>query len=433
MALQSGSERRSLAGAATLFYATRFVAQTAQNVFLAGLFVAAGTSATAALDLSGVFVATLIPAVVIGPFGGALADRIGPRAAVVLGALGRLAVVSAAVPLLEGPGRAWAVAFAYSSVSQLYTPGELSLVRVVRGEEPGRAHAALVALQYAGQGLGMAVLAPLLYLLGGVQLVFLTAAAGLAAHVVLAVLLGYRLRGTAAATRLTSRPAFGLQKVGAFLAAEGRAAYAVLAMAARSLAARAMVIALPVYLAREMGIGAGGLVLLFLPGAAGVAFGLAWCGRRLRTEALVPAMRLSLLTLAGAALAAAALDLGVTLAARSAPLGLFTHLAGAVDVTLAVATIVALAVGFGLTVSLVAARAVLSATAPPDQQGRVFAIQESLSEAVLLLPILVAGVGTEALGARPVLAAVALVVLAATLAGELLAARRASAFAPVPA
>lgn len=420
------AEDREFGGAHTggLFYATRFVAQTAQNVFLAALFLTAGTSARAAFDLSSVFAATLIPAVVLGPFGGALADRLGPRAALVAGAAGRLAVVAAAAVAMSSAREAWVFAFAYSTVSQLYTPAELSLVRVLRATAPGRAHAALIALQYGGQGLGMFVLAPLLLLAGGLGAVLVTAAAGLAAHVVLAVLLGYRLRGTAAATSSLSRPVFGFGDVAAFFAAEGRAAYAVLAMAARSLAARAMVIALPVYLARELGFGPGALALLFLPGAAGVASGLAWCGRGLRAEALVPAMRLSLVTLSGAALAAASLDLGVTLAARRTPLGLFAVVDSGAAAALGVAMLVALAVGFALTVSLAAARGVLSATAPLDQQGRVFAIQEAVSEAVIVLPLLLAGAGAHALGARPVLAAVGITVLAACLVGEFAAARR---------
>jgi MFS-type transporter involved in bile tolerance (Atg22 family) len=185
-----------------------------------------------------------------------------------------------------------------------------------------------------------------------------------------------------------------------------------------------MVIALPVYLARELGFGPGALALLFLPGAAGVASGLAWCGRGLRAEALVPAMRLSLVTLSGAALAAASLDLGVTLAARRTPLGLFAVVDSGAAAALGVAMLVALAVGFALTVSLAAARGVLSATAPMDQQGRVFAIQEAVSEAVIVLPLLLAGAGAHALGARPVLAAVGITVLAACLVGEFAAARR---------
>ncbi|GBD24317.1 hypothetical protein HRbin29_01995 [bacterium HR29] len=420
-------------GAAVGFYAMRFVAQSAQNVFLAALFLAAGTSARAAVDLSSVFAAILIPAVVLGPLGGAAADRLGPPAAIAVGAAGRLAVAAAAATAMDGAREAWLFAFAYSAVSQVYTPAELTLVRVLRPSQPGRAHADLVALQYGGQGLGMFVLAPLLLFVGGLQAVLLAAAAGLAAHVVLAVLLGYRIRGTAAATSSSPRPAFGFGDVLPFFAAEGRAAYAVLTMAARSLAARAMVIALPAYLAREMGIGPGGLALLFLPGAAGVASGLAWCGRGFRAEALVPAMRLSLVTLAGAALAAAALDLGVTLAARRTPLALLAGVDSGTAITLGVAMLVALATGFALTVSLVAARAVLTTTAPLGQQGRVFAIQEAVSEAVIVLPLLLAGAGAHALGARPVLAAVGVVVLAACLAGELLSARRRLAAAAAPA
>ncbi|HUE92415.1 hypothetical protein [Pseudomonas sp.] len=50
-----------------LYFAARFMGQTSQNVLLAALFVAAATSTRAAIDLSSIFVAILIPAVALGP------------------------------------------------------------------------------------------------------------------------------------------------------------------------------------------------------------------------------------------------------------------------------------------------------------------------------------------------------------------------------
>jgi ABC-type spermidine/putrescine transport system permease subunit II len=49
-----------------LYFASKFLAQTAQNLFLAALFVSAGTSDSAAVGLSSIFLAMLLPALVSG-------------------------------------------------------------------------------------------------------------------------------------------------------------------------------------------------------------------------------------------------------------------------------------------------------------------------------------------------------------------------------
>lgn len=406
-----------------LYYASRYLTQTAQNLFLAGLFVAAGTSSRAATDLSSVFVATLLPAVLLGPFGGALADRLGARTALPAGAALRFAVVAGAALLLDGPQWAWAVAFAYSAVSQLYTPAELALVRALKEDAPARAHAWLVTLQFAGQGTGMVLLAPLLYWQLGLPGVLLAAAAGLGANAVLTLFLRAGLAETSAAVRSGTKDAFAFGAVVRFFLAEGAVAYSVLGLAARSIVARTLIVAMPLYLTHDMGLGQEAVVYLVLPGIVGVVVGLFWFGRRTTSANAVEVMRGCLITLAAAAFAAAALDYGVTLAAQYSQIPPIARAEASVNTTFAVAFPVAFAVGVALTASLVAGRAILSAAAPPEQQGRVFAVQEMVSETLVALPLLAAGVGTEFLGARPVLATVGAVAAAVWGIGELLRAR----------
>ena len=104
------------------YFAARFLAQTVQNVLLAGLFLAAGTSSSAAIDLSSVFVAILIPAVFLGPLGGATVDRIGAPTGLFLGAIGRAAVAIGGFFYIINGGSPWPIAFAYSAVSQIVAP-----------------------------------------------------------------------------------------------------------------------------------------------------------------------------------------------------------------------------------------------------------------------------------------------------------------------
>src|SRR5688572_19664011 len=96
----SGTTGTVTRGTRTLYYSSKFTGQAAQNLLMAGLFLAAGTSTSAAMNLSSVFVAILIPALVFGPIGGVLADRLGPARAYPIGAALRLIVAIGALIIL---------------------------------------------------------------------------------------------------------------------------------------------------------------------------------------------------------------------------------------------------------------------------------------------------------------------------------------------
>jgi len=57
----------------------------------------------------------------------------------------------------------------------------------------------------------------------------------------------------------------------------------------------------------------------------------------------------------------------------------------------------------------VSARVILTETAPEGQQARVFAVQITLTDALVVLPLIAMGVGTQYAGARPVLAAIGII------------------------
>jgi hypothetical protein len=82
-----GFERR-------LYYSAKFLGQLSQNLWLAALFLAAGTGGRPALDLSSLFLATIIPSVIFGLTGGSIADRLGPARGLALGATWRFSAVA---------------------------------------------------------------------------------------------------------------------------------------------------------------------------------------------------------------------------------------------------------------------------------------------------------------------------------------------------
>jgi len=77
------------------------------------------------------------------------------------------------------------------------------------------------------------------------------------------------------------------------------------------------------------------------------------------------------------------------------------------------AMMLAIPVGFSATVVGVAAKAVLNQEAPEGKQGRVFATQSALSDALSLLPLFAIGGVAELVGVREVLLVAAVVAFVA--------------------
>ncbi len=404
----------------SVYFSARFMAQAAQNILLAGLFLVAGTSSSSAIDLSSVFVAILIPAIALGPVGGAVVDRIGAGRGFAVGAALRTLVAVGGLFLLYGGGSPWMVAFAYSAVSQLYTPSEMALVRSLDRKNAGRAHSLLVALQYAGQGVGILVCAPILFVLAGKPGLFAGAATGFGAVFVLTLVVALSMRGTHVPRPLANRDAFTYNQTIAFFRSESRASYAVVVTAFKTMVTRVVFVAMPLYLAHDMGLTASFVVYLLVPGCIGVIVGLVWCSRTLSVERAHEVMRFSLIGMTVCAFAFAALDYGVTAVAQYSHVPPIVHLEASMNTTFAVAIPVAFLLGLSLTGALVASRVVITELAPSAQQARVFAAQETLSEALVVAPLLMAGFGTNYAGARPVLAAAGVIGLVALVCLDLL-------------
>ena len=389
----------------SVYFTARFLAQTSQNVLLAGLFLTAGTSSTAAIDLSSVFVAILLGAVILGPVGGAFVDRVGAGRGFVTGASLRTLVALGGLLFLFDGGSPWLIAFAYSAVSQIYTPSEMALVRSLDRHHAGRAHSLLVGLQYAGQGAGMLVLAPLLYLVAGKPALFAGATAGFSAVVVLSAVVAISMRDRHVRP-LATRDAFTYRETIAFFRVEPRAKYAIVVMAFKTMVSRVVFVALPLYLVHDMGLSESVIAYLLVPGCVGVLVSLAWSSRSLSVERAHEVMRFSFYGMIAAVFALAALDYGVTAFAQYTHVPPIVRLEASLNTTFVVAMPVAFLLGMALTGALVASRVVITELAPHAQQARVFAAQETLSEVLVVAPLLLAGFGTHYAGARPVLAVV---------------------------
>ena len=236
----------------------------------------------------------------------------------------------------------------------------------------------------------------------------------------LSVVVAISMRGARVHQGLANREAFTYGQTLAFFRSESRASYAVVVMAFKTMVSRVVFVALPLYLAHDMGLTGSFVIYLLVPGCVGVVVALAWCSRTLSVERAHEVMRFSLIGMTLSVFAFAALDYGVRAAAQYSHVPPIVHLEASMNTTFAVAIPVAFLLGMALTGALVASRVVITELAPNAQQARVFAAQETLSEALVVAPLLLAGFGTHYAGARPVLAAAGVIGLAALLVLEVL-------------
>ncbi len=410
------------------YYGARFLAQVSQNLLLAGLFVVAGTSGHAGIGLGNLFVAMLIPAIALGMLGGAIADRLGPARGYATGSFLRFAAVLLGVFLIDGMVSAWVIAFVYSVASQVFSPAEMAMVKVIDRDRPGRTHSLIIALQTAGQGVGILVLAPALYFLGGPTAIVAGSAAGYALLTGLTLFLAVRCAGVQAVP--TAKKALAFRKTFAFFGAESRARDAVATLALKVVTARAIMVAFPIYLERDMRVGQEWVIYLLGVGCVGAVAGLIWASRTMTLDRAPATMRLSVTGFAVGAFALAALDFTLTWAVGYTHFRPIQVLEAGINTTYVVAFPVAFMLGLCLSGAMVSGRVALTETAPEGMQARVFATQLWLTETLILLPLALAGLGTEFAGARPTLAVVALLAVGTLVAMEF--GRIRERLAPVP-
>jgi hypothetical protein len=390
------SERSRLG--CSLFFGARYLSQAAQGLYLGGLLLAAGSSGSAAIGLSSIMVATLAASVIFGLPGGALADRLGAARGYALGSLLRVVAVTGGILLFGHPELLGIVAFAYSGVSQIFTPAELSLVRLIDRSSAARGHAILVVLQYAGQATGALLAALVLVITRDAQALLITAVVAYVVVALLAGLLALRLRCPVSSRSFSPFSAFSFRETFSFLAGEPRAAYAVGLLAFADIAIKGMSVALPAYFVSDLQLSRAGMIMVVAPGIAGVVLGMIWAARGFTLHSAPRLMRLTLLGSVVAVVALAVLDRGLHAATthlNPLPFGLPDY-----NPSTVVALPVALLLGICLSLAPVGARAVLSEVAPQSHQGRVFASQMTLTHLVVMVPLGFAGVGTQLAGPR---------------------------------
>jgi hypothetical protein len=306
---------------------------------------------------------------------------------------------------------------AHSSVGQLFGPAEAAATpAVVRRDQLPAANSLMTLGLVLAQIAGMVVLAPFLIKLLGPDAVFAASAALFLAG---ACIVGWLARGfSGGANGRRPRTSFiEATREGFRILRTNRHAYLAMAYLITAVAlSKVLVILLPEYTRTVLRIEPEDAVFVAAPAAIGASLGLL----------LVPL--LSKLFGAWRVVAfgfflflAGLIGLGMVVFVRDFLLenldfGIgFVEEEVGVSSVITVAMLLAIPLGFSFTLTNVAARVVMNEQAPPEAQGRVFALQMALGDLLSLPPLLVVGVSADVLGVRATLLAAAVAALAASL------------------
>ena len=397
------------------FLWSRFAGQTAQNALLYALLIAVVERSDSGLAGTLLVAALLLPSIVLGIPGGMLADALPKRPVLVLCLLARAAVAVALLRWGDDLLALYLLVLALATVGQLFGPAEAALLpALLPPERLARGNAAMQFTLLAAQVLGGVALAPLLLKALDARAVFaLTAPLFLLAAWQMLLVRG-------GASSMPGRAPGARAGLRAALAAGWRAmvddAAVLRALVRLTLLGTALkiLVAVAPLVARDMlGIAAANAVYVMAPAALGCVAGLLAAPPLIRLAGHDAVGRAGFILFAVGLLALASVaELGGWLD-RELRLGVgaveaVTRVPGAVSAAMALAVLL----GLAFAACSVAIRTLVHERAPAHLQGRVFATQLTVADALSLAPLLAAGALADWAGVAPVLAGAGLLSLA---------------------
>ena len=396
---------------------SRAVAQTGQNALLYTLLILVVNETSSALHSTLLVTSWMLPSILIGIPAGGLADVLPKRPILVLGYALRGALVLAMIMYVDDVWSIYLLLIGYSAVGQLTSPAEsAALPGLLRREQLAGGNSWMVLAVMVGQAAGAVALAPVALKLFGPEVSLALAAALLfGAAFIAAAIAGL---GGAPVQRDEVRLGF----VSAFavgwnvLRNSRRAFLALVYLTVVTTLAKALAVLAPRYVDDVLSIEPENTVYVVAPAAIGAAVAL------LLTPPLAKLLGAAKIAAAGFVLYVLSVaGLGLIVLVRDfivdhVELGLpfVEREVGVSSVDLVtMAMILAIPAGFALTMTGVAAKAVLNEEAPEGKQARVFATQGAISDALSLLPLFAIGGVAELVGVREVLLVASVVALLA--------------------
>ena len=386
---------------------SRAVGQIGQNALLYTLLILIVNETGSSIYSTLLVTAFILPSILLGLPAGGLADVLPRRPLLVVGYVLRAVLV---VGMIVSTDDVWTIlllVLAFSTVGQLTGPAESAALPVlVRREQLPAGNSLFVLAVMVGQVVGAVVLAPFILKIFGARVSLGVAAAMfLWAAFIVSLVTGLRAR---AADEDPKRGEGGLMDAltagWAVLRSSRPAFLALVYLTVVGTLGKALAVLAPHYTKDVLDIDTENAVFVVAPAAIGALAALLlapplarWLGA-LRVAAA--GFVLFVLSIVGLGLVVLVRDFLL----ENVDLGLaFVEREVGVSSVVTMAMILAIPVGFAATVVGVAAKAVLNQEAPEGKQGRVFATQSALSDALSLLPLFAIGGVAELVGVREVL------------------------------
>jgi MFS family permease len=392
----------------------RAVAQTGQNAMLYTLLILVVNETASSIHSTLLITAWMLPCIVVGVPAGGLADVLPKRALLVTGYAVRAALAAAMILYVDDVWTLYLLVLAFSSVGQVSGPAEAAALPVlVRRDQLTGANSWMVLSLMVGQAAGAVALAPFILKFIGAEASLAIAALLLAAAAFIVTSVT-GLRGGAGGHAAPSRGGLmeSLAAGWSVLWTSRRAFLALVYLTVVGTLAKALAVLAPHYTRDVLKIATENTVFVVAPAAIGALLALVvtpplarWVG-----AARMAAVGFVLYVLGIVALGLIVyvrdfivdhVELGIPLVEREVGVS-------SVDIVM-MAMILAIPLGFAATIVGVAGKAVLNEEAPEGKQGRVFATQGALSDALSLLPLFAIGGVAELVGVREVLLVAAVV------------------------
>ncbi len=391
--------------------ASRFFSDAGQQALAYGALIAVARSGGSALDLALIGMAGLLPAALLGLYGGEIADAL-PRRVALAGIYNLQALCCFLVPFVAGTNlwSIFALILAVNVLGQVSGPTESAVLPLVATEQQLASATSLVHFSSsAGTAFGTALLAPILVLVLGERWVMYVAGGLL---LVAATRVFDLATGEPSRQIHLARPSARLLPALRMLARQPAVSTMIFVAVLSGTANIVLQTLAPRYVVAALHVDAVNAVYVFAPSAAGLLFALAagptimklWGERRSALFGfLITTVDLLLLGLIGhvahvvdpvnpvRALSLAGIDLNA---------GLRT------------AALLALPLGFGVTLTTTSVQTYINRRVPLGYQGRTFALQSTLKNGIAIIPLLSLGAAASAFGVEPVLIASPIVLLA---------------------